>query len=354
MKPTSHFPHDKYIPHDYCGRILRSGCSDNLKGTLLFFLEANYKFDLCGCPSMPYIAAWRQDGRDIWYEYVSQGLLNLLKCDIVHASEVFRSSLRERRIYRRRPARKEIYEEIVTAHEIQRGRRRLRGQGITQGQLEALYKLTPPLGSTVWLKDLATIKRFPKDGINLSVGCLSDVTKEMEQKELLEKIGYFDELTKLPKRKILEQILEVNFGHFQRGHIKDFSFLMLDIDHFKRINDKYGHLAGDHVLASLAELMNDITRKEERIGRYGGEEFYAVSMGDIHSGKKFAERLRQKIARTPFNYHGVTILVTVSIGVASASELEVYEQEPLVRKADRRLYAAKKMGRNRVIWTDDA
>jgi diguanylate cyclase (GGDEF)-like protein len=212
-----------------------------------------------------------------------------------------------------------------------------------------------PGGKKIWLKDQAMIEIFADDEICLSIGCLTDVSKEMEQKELLEKVGYFDELTKLPKRSIMQRIIEINIGNLDRGHIKDFVFLLLDIDHFKRVNDTHGHQAGDQVLVNLAEVMCSTKRQEDEIGRYGGEEFYAFSTSSLQNGLQFAERLRMAVAANEFIYNQERIPVTVSIGLVAASQLAEVGKitvEELVRVADRRLYAAKQGGRNRVIGKD--
>ena len=167
--------------------------------------------------------------------------------------------------------------------------------------------------------------------------------------KVFEEIGYFDELTKLPKRKIMRRIMEICLGQFQRQHIADFSFLMIDIDHFKKINDTWGHQAGDQVLAELAELMSASKRREDEIGRYGGEEFYAVCIGSRASGIDFARRLRRVIEEHDFRYKGEKIGLTVSVGIAAASELKEQKISELVSLADQRLYQAKKRGRNQVV-----
>jgi diguanylate cyclase (GGDEF)-like protein len=169
------------------------------------------------------------------------------------------------------------------------------------GAVEFVYQLALPGGKTIWLKDQANIEVFAEDQICLSIGCLTEVTKEMEQKDLLEKMGYFDELTQLPKRTILQRIIEMNIGNLRRGHIKDFVFLLLDLDHFKAVNDTHGHQAGDQVLVGFAEVMRATKRHEDEIGRYGGEEFYGFSIGGLKNGLQFAERLRLAVANTDFH-----------------------------------------------------
>ena len=177
----------------------------------------------------------------------------------------------------------------------------------------------------------------------------------MEIKDLFEKIGYIDELTLLPRRSILERILELNVGNIQRGHINDFILMMIDVDHFKVVNDTYGHQAGDYVLATLAQVMTSLKRKQDEFGRYGGEEFYGFTVGDITIGANFAERLRRKIENTDFIYMDKQIKITVSIGLASAAQVKQNDKltaEELVRLADKRLYVAKNQGRNRVVYID--
>jgi diguanylate cyclase (GGDEF)-like protein len=159
----------------------------------------------------------------------------------------------------------------------------------------------------------------------------------------------------LPKRSIMQRIIEMNIGNLYRGYITDFVFLLLDIDHFKVVNDTHGHQAGDQILVSLAEIMCSTKRKEDEIGRYGGEEFYAFSIGGLKNGLQFAERLRSSIKATNFVYNQRRIPVTVSIGLVAASQLAEVGKitvDELIRVADRRLYAAKQGGRDRVIGED--
>ncbi len=176
---------------------------------------------------------------------------------------------------------------------------------------------------------------------------------EMELKSFLERIGFLDELTQLPKKNVLLRILDINIGQIQRKQISDFIFMMIDIDHFKSVNDTYGHQAGDHILQTIAEEMITTKRKADEIGRYGGEEFYALSTGNIKNGFQFAERLRRRIEAALIEFNGHKISITVSIGVACASELAELTPDKLIERADKRLYLAKQMGRNCVVWNDN-
>jgi len=124
--------------------------------------------------------------------------------------------------------------------------------------------------------------------------------------------------------------------------------VMMDLDHFKRVNDTYGHLAGDAVLLKLAAIAMDSLRAEDTLARYGGEEFAIVCRGITGAqGIMLAERLRQIVERTAFEHDGVTIPITVSLGVAAIPDVDVETSEGLISIADAALYRAKNGGRNR-------
>jgi diguanylate cyclase (GGDEF)-like protein len=124
---------------------------------------------------------------------------------------------------------------------------------------------------------------------------------------------------------------------------------MFDVDHFKSVNDTYGHLAGDYVLAELAKLGIQTVRAEDVFARYGGEEFAVVARGlTMFQGYQFGERLRSIVADCRFVHEGTHIPVTISVGVASYPEIPVDTFENLVSAADSALYSAKRNGRNRV------
>ena len=124
---------------------------------------------------------------------------------------------------------------------------------------------------------------------------------------------------------------------------------MADLDHFKQVNDVYGHLAGDAVLREAAQRMQSCIRPYDRLGRYGGEEFLIVVPGAVtSSGISVAERVRDAIAQAPVETPEGRICVTISLGVAGSAGAAPVEVDQLLRLADTALYRAKHEGRNRV------
>jgi len=125
--------------------------------------------------------------------------------------------------------------------------------------------------------------------------------------------------------------------------------MMFDIDHFKKINDHHGHLAGDFVLKELARIVQGRIRRDEVFARYGGEEFAIVlPETNLEGARALADGLREKIEHSRFVFQGDNIPVTVSIGVATLAETDKTSMD-LIRAADAKLYEAKRSGRNRVV-----
>jgi len=159
-----------------------------------------------------------------------------------------------------------------------------------------------------------------------------------------------DFLTNIANKKALQEELKKQESSFKRYNT-NYSVVFFDIDHFKNINDTYGHDAGDVILKSLGLLFRRYARDVDMIGRFGGEEFVAILPNTPKDGAyRFAEKLREIIEKTKFMYKKTRIKVTVSAGVASRDE--VNSKEELLKKADERLYLAKKNGRNRVCAED--
>jgi two-component system cell cycle response regulator len=137
---------------------------------------------------------------------------------------------------------------------------------------------------------------------------------------------------------------------YARRHKVDVSLAFFDVDHFKIVNDTYGHPAGDAVLIALAHTIRNMIRNEDVFARYGGEEFALILRGIDRSGASVVgERLRERIEAMRVASDAGELKVTVSVGCSSFADLEEKTPEALVSAADKRLYAAKHAGRNRVI-----
>ena len=155
-----------------------------------------------------------------------------------------------------------------------------------------------------------------------------------------------DQLTKIDNRRILLEKLDDENNRFYRYH-RPYSIVMIDIDHFKRINDTYGHLTGDEILSSLSKLIKDNIRQSDTFGRYGGEEFILLlPETTLEQAVAVAENLRETVENHNFME---SESITISIGVADVIA-ELKNIEGLIEKADENLYRAKESGRNRVCY----
>jgi len=160
-----------------------------------------------------------------------------------------------------------------------------------------------------------------------------------------------DFLTNIANKKAVMDELKKQESAYKRYGI-NYSLVFFDIDHFKNINDTYGHDAGDVILKSLGLLFRRYARDVDLIGRFGGEEFVAILPNtDKQGAYAFAEKLRKIVEKAKFMYKNTRIHVTVSAGVASRNE--VNSKEELLKLADERLYLAKRTGRNKVCATND-
>ncbi len=156
-----------------------------------------------------------------------------------------------------------------------------------------------------------------------------------------------DELTKLPNRRALAQRFLQEMQRARR-HRNAIAFMMIDLDHFKRVNDTYGHLNGDAVLAELAQILKGSARESDVCARYGGEEFALILHETTESGARIlAERIRSKVAAATFPGG---LRLTISVGVAATDDAALFTQ--LMDRADQALYMAKQGGRNQVRVAD--
>jgi diguanylate cyclase (GGDEF)-like protein len=161
-----------------------------------------------------------------------------------------------------------------------------------------------------------------------------------------------DGLTGIFNRKALDERLMSEWA-FAMRHVAPLSVVLMDIDGFKAINDRFGHLAGDAVIREIASRLARAVRTEDVLGRYGGEEFLVVARDiALEQATQLAERLRKTVASDPVVFDAERIAVTASFGAASIACCgEHKDVRALFEVADSRLYAAKRAGRNRVVST---
>lgn len=202
-----------------------------------------------------------------------------------------------------------------------------------------------------YVNDTLVTEHALKPGDQIKIGdtilkFLSGSDVEVQYHETIYKMTIVDGLTGANNKRYLLEALEREVQRAKR-YKRPLSFLMLDVDHFKNINDSFGHLAGDYVLKELATAIRTRLRPDDVLGRYGGEEFGSILPETGPEGAMtIAEELRRLIEEQRFVFDSEPIPVTISIGVACYQEGQ--DVEGLVKAADERLYKAKHAGRNRV------
>jgi diguanylate cyclase (GGDEF)-like protein len=184
---------------------------------------------------------------------------------------------------------------------------------------------------------------------------VSDVTHvsvmQREREEAVAKLREYadrDGLTGIANRRYFEARLADEFSRWQR-YGGELSMLLFDLDHFKRINDEFGHMAGDTVLRSMAQRVSGVVRKQDVFGRFGGEEFaLLLPCTPLDDALYVAEKIRRTIGDEPIEVQGVIVPVTASVGAATA-RTGAPDYEGMINEADAALYTAKRQGRNRSI-----
>lgn len=211
------------------------------------------------------------------------------------------------------------------------------------------------LGSTngTYVNDELVDEYVLRDGDFIKVGrCifkfLVGTNIENAYHEEIYRLTTIDGLTQIFNKRYFVETLEREIGRAQR-YRRHLSLIMFDIDHFKQINDNYGHLAGDHILRQLAATIKTRIRREDILARYGGEEF-AIVLPEIEheNATVFAEKVRQLVERSNFEFEETRIPITVSVGVANLPP-DIESTEELIKLADENLYLAKEQGRNQVV-----
>ena len=203
-----------------------------------------------------------------------------------------------------------------------------------------------PIGAIV----LASIGKYDDENINrikMFSQSLSLALHNAIIHEQMQKLATIDPLTGLLNRRYGMMRLKEEYARAVRSE-NSLGFIMFDIDHFKKVNDTFGHISGDRVLVHIARLVKTILREGDIVLRYGGEEFCAILPGaSADDSFKLAERIRFAVQESDVVYSGYNIKVTLSLGVASYPETEIKNEQELIKLADEALYISKDTGRNK-------
>ncbi len=172
-------------------------------------------------------------------------------------------------------------------------------------------------------------------------------TRELEQSnEELKRLSWTDPLTQLLNRRSCEERFNNEIARFERTE-ESFCIILCDLDHFKSINDKFGHNVGDYILVEVARIFRNNSRKTDMVFRWGGEEFlFLLTATELKGGFVSGEKIREKIEKTIFKYDQQIIPITISMGISCYKKGLTMEE--CIKEADDNLYNAKKSGRNRL------
>jgi two-component system cell cycle response regulator len=196
-----------------------------------------------------------------------------------------------------------------------------------------------------------------QDGNYLRIGnhifrYLAGGNVEADYHEEIYRLTIIDGLTGIHNQRSLLEFLDRELARSAR-HQRPLALILFDLDHFKSVNDRLGHLAGDHTLRELVACVGAAIRKEELFSRYGGEEFAVVLPETTRDGAvQAAEGIRRLVEHHDFAYQAIDYRITVSLGVVATVPDASLTADDLIRLADQQLYAAKKAGRNRVMADD--
>ncbi len=360
MKPgeITHLSDDE----NYCGQILTGSYSASLKRHIAESIQAFRRFDQIGTPVTPYIAAWREHQKAIWYEFVSRHFLRIMGCGPSQVARTFRHSVLEQRIYRHQPTRQRIVENIISPEDLAGSRTDYRREVKRKGITETVYKCRIKNGDVIWLKDQAIIETYMEDQVYLSLGCLTIVTKEMEADEARKRMeaalrkseerfryqATHDDLTGLYNTRYLYKELDrlIEASHSEK---RKFSLIFLDIDDFKTVVDAHGHLNASQAIREIGASIQAAIKKPACGVAYGGDEFIVVLPDfDKSQALDMAEHIRSLMRRTVYlTSRGLEVKLKASFGVATFPD-DADDQTALIGLADRAMFRVKASGKNAV------
>lgn len=179
---------NEIIIPEYCGKILQGNFSKELKKKVTDSISAFQAYEKTGVPTIPYIAAWKEEDNVIWYEFVGARLVGIFKCKKDEVADIFRKSVVARRVYKYPYIDGGVYKETLEEKELNEARENLRIETEITGLIEAVYKISLPQNRIMWVKDQARIEKFPIDRLSISLGCLTVVTKEMALEDKCENL----------------------------------------------------------------------------------------------------------------------------------------------------------------------
>lgn len=202
------------------------------------------------------------------------------------------------------------------------------------------------LGSVTVYSEFNFISHFSSAMLEGMMESFASALHNSLEYEKVRDLSMRDGLTGLFNRRVLEEMLELEG---RKRQVKPLSLLIIDLDHFKQINDTHGHPAGDLVLQTVARVLRESTRGSDLVARSGGEEFSAMLPDvSLDVALEVGERIRENLERTLVTYNGRSITVTASVGIAHRSARSLCSVKELEMRADKALYEAKRNGRNRV------
>jgi len=216
---------------------------------------------------------------------------------------------------------------------------------------ETSYRVKNKKGQWIWIECKSSVVDRSDSGKPSRIICsVRDITMKKasrQQLQVLFKNLYYsannDHLTGLFNRQRITAILDEEMDRAAR-YLTPMSLIIMDIDYFKDVNDRFGHQMGDRVLEQFAEILRSRVRRTDRIGRWGGDEFIIVVIGDVKSASLLAEDLRKTVEESDFN---IPFKVTITLGITSCKPTD--DMDLLVTRADEALYIAKRKGRNSII-----